>query len=356
MLIDFKYHSENKTKLWKVIMIISIVLFMAILVVLSVVLVRMSKGKGELAPPAIVASSTEKQSAACPGCSRRKIDGTYVDPGLVDLPLVAIMIDNHPDARPQSGIDKANLVYEAEVEGYYTRLMAVFTTSDVVDKIGPVRSARPYFVDWAEELKAVYGHCGGSPEALVDIEQRGLIDFDQFYNGKYFWRGDDKSAPHNIYTSSDYLKKFLIKENVSAADYTAWKFKDDSPADNSSSSQPILIDYKAADFKVSWKYNRGDNDYVRYFKGAPELTADKKEIRAKNLIIQIVPATVVDNDLRLKMNDVGYGRATICLDGICRSGSWAKADYNSRTIFSYDNGIEAEFNAGSTWVEVMRPN
>jgi hypothetical protein len=358
MLTRLKYHLENKTKLWKVIMIISIVLFLAILIFISSRLLPRLNTAQHVNLPLRLSTTTPTvvQSTICADCIRRQLDGVYVDPDQANLPPVAVMIDNHSEARPQSGINQASLVYEAEVEGYYTRLMVIFASGDKINKIGPVRSARPYFVDWAQELQAVYGHCGGSPEALVDIEQKGLVDFDQFYNGPLFWRTDDRAAPHNIYTSSDNIYKFLAKKNVGMGNYIPWRFKDDSPANNSSSSQPILINYKAGDFKISWQYDRENNDYIRYFQASPELTADNQEIKAKNLIIQTVPATVIDNDLRLKMNDIGSGRATICLDGYCQPGSWSKADYSSRTKFSYDNGLEVSFNAGTTWIEVMRPN
>jgi hypothetical protein len=297
----------------------------------------------------------EKKPANCEDCVRRKIDGVYVDPATANLEPTAIMIDNHPDARPQYGIEKANLVYEAEVEGYYTRLMAVFASGEKVDKIGPVRSARPYFVDWAQELGAVYAHCGGSPEALVDIEQKGLADLNEFYNGQYFWRTTDHVAPHNIYTSTENFSKFVAAKNVAASDYSAWQYKDDTPVNNSSSTAEIPINFQVPEFRSKWVYDKTDNDYIRYFEDKPELTAGNDLITAKNVIIQTVSSTVIDAELRLKMQDVGSGEATFCLDGVCRTGRWDKQDYSSRTRFTYADGNEVKFNAGTTWIEVMRP-
>jgi hypothetical protein len=347
-----------KTKLWKIIILFSAFLFLAISLFFIWQAFRPHQG---IKNPAIVAQNKQSPArqavrpAQCPDCVRRALDGVYVRPEAANPPPVAVMIDNHPDARPPSGIEKANLVYEAEVEGYSTRLMAVFADGNEVAKIGPVRSARPYFVDWANELNAVYAHCGGSPEALVDIEQKGIVDLNEFYNGKFFWRATGRPAPHNIYLSSKNFNKFLEDKNISQGDFSSWSYKEDSPLNNSSSSGEILINYSDPEFKVKWVYDKTDNDYLRYNAEKPELTADNNLIVAKNIVIQTVPVSVIDAVLRLKMYDIGSGTALICLDGACQPGLWAKPDSAIRTKFSYQNGEEVKFNAGTTWIEVVRP-
>ncbi|HTX87225.1 MAG TPA: DUF3048 domain-containing protein [Candidatus Nanoarchaeia archaeon] len=334
-------------------MIISIVLFMAILSwLLWLIFFHAAAAVSEKTWSA----ADNSAAAKCPDCVRRRIDGVYVKPDQANLPPVAVMIDNHPDARPQSGIEKANLVYEAEVEGYYTRLMAIFASGDTIARIGPVRSARPYFVDWAQELNAVYVHCGGSPEALVDLIKSGITDLNEFYNGHYFWRSTDRVAPHNIYISSDNFTKYSTDNNIAPTAYGSWQYKEDSPSPEASSSDEVDINYQVADFRVKWVYDKTGNDYIRYANNQPELTADRDLIIAKNIIIQIVPAAAIDAELRLKMDDVGSGTATICLDGVCQPGLWKKQSALSRTEFTTAVGQAVKFNAGPTWVEVMRPN
>jgi len=357
-MIEFIKNPIYKTKKRKIIILFSAFLFLAICIFIVCIFSRASQNrevKNNFTANALSEQTVAAQPAQCADCMRRALDGVYVQPEAANLPPVAVMIDNHPDARPQSGIDQAGLVYEAEVEGYYTRLMAVFASDDKVVKIGPVRSARPYFADWAQDLNAVYAHCGGSPEALVDIEQKGVVDLNQFYSGAIFWRSTDRPAPHNIYLSSENYNKFLSDKNISAGNFSAWQFKDDSPLNNSSSSGEILINYQAPEFQVKWIYQVSGNDYIRYYGAQPELTADNKLIIAKNIIIQTVPAVVIDNDLRLKMDDVGSGTSTICLDGACQPGRWTKPDAATRTKFSYAGGEEVKFNAGPTWIEVVRP-
>jgi hypothetical protein len=348
---------SGKTKKWKIIFIFSIFLFLS----LSVFFVwrfshtikphQIDKDSAIIAP----ISAPVRPIGQCAGCVRRALDGVYVQPDQANLPLVAVMIDNHPDARPQSGIEKASLVYEAEVEGYYTRFMAVYNSDTEVAKIGPVRSARPYFVNWANELNAAYTHCGGSPEALVDIEQKAIVDLNEIYNGRFFWRATDRNAPHNIYLSSENFNKFLENKKIFRGNFSSWLYKDDSPLNNSSSSAEILISYSISEFRIKWVYDKTGNDYIRYFADKPEFTADNNLIVAKNIIIQTVPATVIDAVLRLKMDDIGSGSAIICLDGACQPGLWTKHDSSTRTKFSYASGKEVEFNAGTTWIEVVRP-
>jgi len=124
---------------------------------------------------------------------KRLIDGICVEYEKdVDPKLVAVMVENHVDARPQSGLSKARIVYEAPVEANYSRFMLIYPLGDDIDKIGPVRSARPYYLDWlAEYDNIMYMHVGGSPDALDIISERGLFDLNEFYRGWYYWRSKD---------------------------------------------------------------------------------------------------------------------------------------------------------------------
>lgn len=352
-VLQFK---NDKTKLWKIITMISIVLFL-LAVFFFLKQIRCPKSPEPLRQEtSVVAEKKASSSPNCQNCIRRRLDGVWVEADKSNLPLIAIMIDNHPSARPAKGLEKASLIYEAEVEGNYTRYMAIYATNEKIDRIGPVRSARGYFVDWAGELNAVYAHCGGSPDALVKISQKALVDLNEFYNGQYFWRSSDKEAPHNILTSSDNLNKYLENKKISSGDYSAWKFKDDKPLlENGPTSSEISINYNHPNFKVKWSYNRASNDYLRYLEDAPQITADNNTINAKNILIQYIPAEVVDAKLRLDMEATGQGKAIICLDGECREGEWEKEKFSTRTKFYYQGGKEAELNAGQTWVEVVRP-
>jgi len=296
-----------------------------------------------------------QSSQAASVCPRRAIDGVYVVPGQEDRYPIAVVIENQVDARPQAGIAQANLVYEVEVEGGITRFLAIFTSGDEIAKIGPVRSARPYLVDWAEEFSAVMAHCGGSPEALVKITQDNINDLNEFYNGDNFWRDDNRTAPHNIYTSSAKLSQYLDDNKLGQGSFLTWKFKNDMAIDARLDSNTIDIAYRAPDYTVEWRYDKNDNDYTRYLAGVPHLDESGQSIKAKNVIIETAKADVIDSELRLKMADLGSGKAVVCEDGTCQEGVWQKRTATSRTRFYKSDGSEFEFNAGTTWIEVVRP-
>ncbi len=287
--------------------------------------------------------------------SPRKIDGVKVPLGEDNTFLMALMIDNHSDARPPSGLAKAHLVFEAEVEGGITRIMGVFSSGQNISEIGPIRSARPYFVDWARELSALYAHVGGSPDALVKIQQDKILDINEFFNGKYFWRDKNKDMPHNVYTSSEKLEKYLNDNSADHNRFVPWFFKDEENIEQRPDSGSIKIDYKLGMYKVEWKYDKENNDYLRYVAGELYKEKDGDAISAKNILIQVAKAHELDDKLRLEMNTIGDGKSLICMDGKCSPGTWEKKHPSDRTRFYADDGREVKFNRGMTWVQVVRP-
>lgn len=298
-------------------------------------------------------------------CARRNIDGVYVEPGQENFYPIAAIVENHIDARPPSALSRANLVIEAEAEGGITRYLAVYADGSEIKEIGPIRSARPYFVDWARELSALFIHCGGSPEALVKIARENVFDLNEFYNGTYFWRDKSRPAPHNIYTSTENLNGYLENKKAGEGKYLSWQFKDDAALPEGEQGENIKIKFKTPtsakatagkqDFYVDWIYNRESNGYIRYLAGQRHKDADGAEITAKNVAVMYVKAEVIDDELRLKMEHIGSGKAIICLDGKCEEGSWEKKSGSARIRFYAGNDEEFKFNAGAVWIEAVRP-
>lgn len=303
----------------------------------------------------IITVENKSAVASCQDCVRRRIDGVYVPKGEENFSPIAVIIENLFEARPQSGLSRANLVYEAEAEGRITRFLAFFADGNEVKKIGPIRSARPYFVDWVRELSALFVHVGGSPEALVKIKQENIFDMNEFYQGGYFWRDEERIAPHNVYTSSENTNKYLEKNQVFEGRYSSWVFKDDTPVKDANLAQNIKIDFDFSDFKVFWEYDKENNDYVRHMDSKIHYDAEGRAIKAKNIVVQYVKAKVIDNVLRLKMEHIGEGESILCQDGICETGKWMKQSGALRTRFYRNSGEEFQFNAGPTWVEIVRP-
>ncbi len=267
---------------------------------------------------------------------------------------ISVMIDNHSQARPAHGLSKAFLVYEAEAEGNITRYLAFFSSEADLEKIGPIRSARPYFVNWSQDLSSLYVHCGGSPQSLANIIKLNINELDEFYNANYFWRDKNRPAPHNIFTSSKLLKAYIKNNNLNSPVFTAWLYKQENTSSTTSTEHSINIDFKRPGYTVEWKYNPKKNNYTRYLDGEIHTDADGEVITSKNLIIQYGKTRVIDEKLRIRIKNIGEGEALICLDGKCQKGKWNKKSYSSRTTYSYNSGKEVEFNKGTTWIEILR--
>lgn len=286
------------------------------------------------------------------------LSGELVPPSLAHSQAVAVMIDNHQDARPPSGLSQAKLVYEAEAEGGITRYLAIFTLAQDLDEIGPIRSARPYFIDLSQGLDALYVHVGGSPAALARIAAENIPHMNQFYQGQYFWRDEDKPRPHNVYTSTDLVQEYCEDNGFALGGRDAgWFYKDEASAEaRPQDPDPIRISYTFDGHEVKWLYNHSENEYLRYVDKKPHKDSSDSLIRAKNVIIQWVNGEVLDEKLRLDMDVIGEGEAMACLDGACQKVDWQKKDAENRVRYYQVSGEEFEFNRGTTWVQFVRPH
>jgi hypothetical protein len=280
---------------------------------------------------------------------RHPLNGRFMGENEIINTPVAAMIDNHEKARPAYGLNMADIVFEAEVEGGITRYLAIFSDDRIPEKLGPIRSARPYFIDWASGVSALFIHCGGSPQALAQIAVSDIKNLNEFYRSGYFWRDQTLKRPHNIFTSGEKLKELLKDETI----VSAWNFKEltDVPHQNVKHKE-ISVEYDPP-YDVKWEYKRGEG-YTRYLAGNPHRAGDGNAIKASNIIIQINPATVQDEKLRLKMNTLGAGKAFICSEGICRKGEWRKKNRSDRIKYYEKNGEMAELAPGLTWIQAIR--
>ena len=268
---------------------------------------------------------------------------------------VAVMIENHVDSRPASGLEYARVVYEMIIEGEITRYLALFDGNFEAKKIGPVRSARPFFVALAEEWRAAYFHAGGSPEALQILKQSSIADINEISSdGIYFWRDRLRFAPHNLYTSSDLVKRALAAKAVNLQpDFSPWHFKADRgldaaappPADIAVAISP------AAEYQVSYRYNQKYNNYTRYLNGRVQATAAGIILKTKNIVVEHVKYDVIDDYGRLDVDLSGGGAAEIYQDGVIINGIWKKSA--GRTRYYDQNGTEVAFNRGPIWIEIV---
>lgn len=305
-----------------------------------------------------VSTSTDTGIGNVTSTVERMLDGVLVASGTEALHTFAIAIDGHVDARPVAGLSKANLVFNVPVEGGITRYLAVYDASSTVDMIGPVRSARPYCVELADGLGAVYGHVGGSPDALKDIKNaQDFRDLNEYFNAKYYWRSSKKLAPHNTYTRMDLLNEAFFENQWKPGSITPWKYKEEDSLDGSASTTlrgtqdgPALA--YGLGYRVKWEYDREENRYIRKLGGSHQIDMDGSAILTKNVVVISMPATVLDEQGRLSMHTTGRGKAVLYRDGRTFEGVWRRSAGDS-FLFETIEGSDIFFNRGTTWIEIV---
>lgn len=297
------------------------------------------------------------ESTECPDCLPRALDGVLVPPAESNLRPLAVMIENHFDAWPQAGLADAQLVYEAVTEGAISRFLAIFSAEQPGETIGPVRSARPYFIDFAEEVGALYVHSGGSDAALAKAKQSTAIDdLNEFWAGRFFWRSPSRNAPHNLYTSTTLLRAALDAYDLpTAGSVPPWQFTDTAALPTAAAqASSIAFNYSPSPtYQVTWHYDAAAGGYVRWQSGAEHLMADGRRIVAQNIIFQFTATQTLDAIGRKAITTRGSGEAWILQAGRLDYGRWAKGATDQRTRFTDSTGAPVQFLRGTTWVEVV---
>lgn len=344
---------NKKARLWFIVFVSVIVAFLTI----GVVALLNRAGNDDQTSSEILnidVNDTEESSV-----SIRFIDGVEVEAGKENLFPVAVMIENLSVIRPQAGLQQANVVYEALAEGGITRFEAVYANDEPLSEIGPVRSARSYFVDWAQEYQAMYAHVGGSPQAIEQLyNTEEVINLDQMGNAGYFWRKEEVPAPHNLFTSSDLLALALRDNSVAdkAGTYSPWKFESETPLEQRrQDEQRVHIPFSSVSYDVDYNYDKERNLYKRSNGGVEHTDAlTGEQITVRNIAVQFVPTTLAEEDTgRLEMETIGEGKAIVIRDGQAIEGMWRKENEQERTRFYTTNDEEISFIPGNIWVEVL---
>ncbi len=276
--------------------------------------------------------------------------------------VVAVMVDDQSAARPQSGLSQADVVWQAPAEGGIPRYEAWFQ-STLPTSVGPIRSARLYFVAWASEWRSVYAHAGGSPQALAVLNSsqgRGKVVYnaDQFRYSKYLYRVSYRYAPHNVYSDAKSLRQ--LTRVVGAKPVTdqapKWKFAPDVPLEQRPVGGKIVVPYLAN--RITYNYNRKTNTYPRSVsvegKEYDVGTKPRTRIAPKNVVIMAVRFVPLnDKKHRLDGQVTGSGTAWISSNGKTVKGTWKKKSFTAPTRFYGPDGSPVILTMGQTFVQVV---
>lgn len=277
---------------------------------------------------------------------------------------IAIMINNLNVARGyQSGLQDAYIVYEMIVEGGITRLMAVFKDKDI-SRVGPVRSSRDYYLDYALENDAIYVHFGWSPQAKKDISSLGVNNLNGLYD-EFYWREDLPIAyEHTAFTSMKNINKYANNKGYRSTTNKDLLLKysseevDLSELNNHKSANSIDIKYSYSS-TTNYVYNKKEKVYYRSTNDVAQTDyVTKKQLTAKNIIIAYASNEAVNNDSkgRQTLNNIGSGSGYYITDGYAVPINWTKSSRSAQTVYTYKDGEQITVNDGNTYIQIAPIN
>lgn len=272
---------------------------------------------------------------------------------------IAVMIDNDDsESRPHSGIEDAYLLYEMPVEGGSTRIMALFKDAQT-EKIGPVRSSRHYFLDYAMENNAIYVHFGWSPKAQQDIKSLYINNINGVMGEDYqtYWREQKYAGDwHSAYTS---IKNILANANKKGyglqtdkkLPFTLSQAETELP--NSHTANKLTINY-ASFYNVVYSYDSAKATYVRYINRDVHKTSKGVVLCAKNIIMQKARVYPLgDGSDRVQIDTVGKGSGVYLSGGKYTNIKWQKDSRSQSTKYYYENDEEVKLNPGVTYINLV---
>ncbi len=275
---------------------------------------------------------------------------------------IAIMINNIVDAVPSSSTKQADIIYECMVEGGITRLLAIFSDYDNIEKLGSVRSARHYYIRIAKEYEAIY-FCYGQSAPAKKILEKGVIDAVNglTYDAGYY-RDNSRVAPHNVYTTSEKIKKgiedFGYSTTYSETHEKVLSFnEEDTDLAEGTAANTVHVSFGSY-MKPYFVYVPDKGVYERYEYGGPQIdnmaAEDDNILTFKNIIIQqsVYECINPKNDLQ-EVTQVGEGTGYYCTNGKAIPITWKKSSKDSKTKYYTENGEELLLNPGKTWISII---
>lgn len=285
---------------------------------------------------------------------------------------IAVMIDNNIGNGRHAGLQESYINYEIIVEGGLTRIMAVFKDKDV-SLIGPVRSSRHYFLDYALESDAIYAHYGWSTYAQNDIKTLGVNNINGLYDDYPFWRDQSIAAPHNVFTSTEKLYDYAKQKNYNTTtadwkllNYTTDEVNLNEPISTTTQVNPetgkkekvpvtreglltansVVIPYSYYQTR-SYTYDTERKVYLRYMNDTPHIDkVSGQQLYYKNVIIQQVTNSQLDSEGRQDLNTTGSGNGYYITNGYAVPIDWTKSSRSAKTIYKYSDGSKVQINDG----------
>ncbi len=267
-------------------------------------------------------------------------------------PVTGVMIENSPDARPQSGLKNSGVVFEAIAEGGITRFLVLYQ-QEKPQLLGPVRSIRLYDDEWLAAFNASIAHVGGSAGGLAEVRNGSYRDLDQFFNSSYYWRAADRYSPHNVYTSFAKLDAVNAAKGYTSSSFTGFSRIDASPSNTPNAAQ-INVSISSALFNSSYAYDKTTNTYPRSQAGAAHLDREDGQIAPSAVVVlKVNESTVMQDGYREVVTTIGSGSGVIFQNGIAQEVTWHKDSKLGQVYFTDASGKDVALVRGQTWITAI---
>ncbi len=300
--------------------------------------------------PKVTQTQTVAKPPPKPTTVPSRLTGVQVTPEIDKLPVTGVMIENSPDARPQSGLKDAGVVFEAIAEGGITRFLTLFQTEQP-DYIGPVRSVRPYYLDFMKPFDGGIAHAGGSGEALAQVRTAAFKDLDQFFNPGAYQRISSRYAPHNLYTSRAKLLDLQNQKGWGTSNFSGFARKAEKP-NATPTARTIDLVISGFLYNAHYDYDPATNTYKRSEGGKPH-TDEKSgaQLSPKVAVALVMPHHYAG--IYSVYQDSGSGKAYVFQDGVVTECTWTKADRQAQLKLVDGNGSVVPIDAGQTWFTLV---
>jgi hypothetical protein len=292
----------------------------------------------------------KKEEPPKPTTEASKLTGVEVDPALNKRPVTAIMIENSPDARPQSGLNQAGVVFEAIAEGGITRFLTLFQEAQP-DYIGPVRSVRPYYAQLEAPFDAALAHAGGSGDGLAMVKSLGIKDLDFGANGSTYQRVSSRYAPHNLYTTMADLDKASQGHGFTSSSFTGYLRKKEAPS-AAPTAKTIDLTMSGILYNPHYDYDAATNSYKRSEGGKPHTDERSGAQLAPKVVVALV-MSYSQNGIYSVYQTTGSGQMVVFQDGTVQKGTWSRSGVKDMLSFTDEAGKPLALNPGQTWFTLV---
>ena len=280
-----------------------------------------------------------------------RLTGLQISPEINKRPIVSIQIENSPDARPQSALNQAGVVFEAIAEGGITRFNASFLDTQP-DYIGPIRSVRPYYAILAAPFDPIFVHAGGSGDGLAKLSQLGLKDLDHGANGSAFQRVSDRYAPHNLYSTMANLDTASASRGYTTSNVKSLLRKEEKPS-VTPTAKSIDMSISSPLYNTHYDYDPTTNSYKRSMAGSPH-TDHRSGAQITPKVVVALVMNFSQNGIYSVYQTVGSGTAFIFQDGEVVQGTWTKSAEKEQIQFASADGKPLGLNPGQTWITLVK--